>query len=314
MSVDEPIFGVIDIQVIKSRCPYLQRLPFKSKIKLTKCKFKQDYFYRADIILNDRKINKISVDKINNRINQAYNKLHKLNVDYDKIIYGKTLKNLCLNIIDKDKLQKTANSNSFDKITASKINEYNVIPKYFLFKVFEKACSVYKCSKSNNKMKESFTIKTLAIKDTELNFVNFGIIEVLLSRVQDICFYTEKINEAEKISEEILYETGAVTEFKHITVYEKDTDYGRCRPSYMIDADVGKIYLGDFVVDNVQLDIKSNSDDLKDVSNNINLRDIFEVILNDNKLKIRYINDFYISYLMNGKRKYLTKLQEEQTN
>lgn len=320
MSVDEPIFGVIDIQMIKSRYSYLQWLPLKSKIKLIKHKFKQNYFCCANIILIDRKLNKITPDRIIKKVKQAYSKLHKLNIDPDKIIYGKTLKNIFLNISDitdisdKDKLLKIANSNSFDEINTSRIKDFYGIPKHFLFEAFKKACLVYNCIKSDSRTKESFKIKKLVIKDTELNFVNFSIIEIILNRVQDVCLYTEKIRDAEKLSEEILYETGAVIYLKHVSAYDKNTDYGRSRPSYIIDADTGKICFGDFVFNNVQLDINSNSDELKDVCNNINLRDIFELILKNDKLKIRYINDFYVSYLMCGKRKYkvnyLTKSQE----
>lgn len=312
MSVDKPIFGIIHIQMIKSRYSLLQRLPFKSKIKLIKCNFKQDCFYRADIILNEMKLNKITADKISKKIKQAYNKLYRLNIDSDKVIYGKTLKKLYYDIYD--------NNIDDNKIDANIINfsSFCGIPSYFMTDVFEKAYLIFNdnfrntkissnfsniSGKSNIKINQIFSIKRLVVKDTKLNFVNFGVIDFLSNRVQDICLYTEKIREAEKISEEILYETGAIIDLKHITAYENDTNCGKCRPCNIIDADTGKICFGDFVVDNIHLDIKSNSDDLN-ICNYADTRDIFELILKDDKLKSVYINDFYISDLICGKRRY----------
>lgn len=299
MSVDEPIFGIIDIQMIKFRYSFLQRLPVKSKIKLIKCKFKQDYFYRADIILTERVLGKINPDKISKNIKQAYNKLYRLNIDFDKIIYGKKLKKLYSDIND---------NTIYDDIC--QINGFGGIPNYFMTDALKKAYLIYNDNISNIsnisgkfdcKTNQKLAIKRLAVKDTELNFVNFGVIEFLLNCAQDICLYTDKIRKAEKISEEILYETGAVIDLKHIAAYEKDTDYGGCRPNYIIDADIGKICLGDFVVNNVQLGINSNSDDLKIICNYVDIRDIFELILKDDKLKSGYINNFYISDLICGK-------------
>lgn len=144
-------------------------------------------------------------------------------------------------------------------LLAEQKNSAYFLPPQFCFDTFELA---------SERVRSGGRIRTLAIYDSKLRAVSISRLENVVMSVNSISLYTEKTDEAENLADRLLDKYGIL-----IDVMPMPTQKSEMRPEYLIDVDNGRVCVGDFAVDGIELDTELGECrlDNADIADNIEL-------------------------------------------